>query len=91
MEAVLHKPRTYVRFLVESGMQIDHPTGHAEGDRIASGDVGRTPYAMAQEGLSELISASVRAQRIEAMNAAMRVDLIVLTVNYAMRSEEAFV
>jgi hypothetical protein len=72
-------------------MQIDHPTGHAEGDRIASGDVGRTPYAMAQEGLSELISASVRAQRIEAMNAAMRVDLIVLTVNYAMRSEEAFV
>ena len=72
-------------------MQIDHPTGLAEGDRIASSDDGCTPYAIAQEGLSELICASVRAQRVEAMNAAMRVDLIVLTVNYAMRSEEAFV
>ena len=50
----------------------------------------RTPYARAQDGLSELIDATVAAQRVEAMNAAMRVDLIFLTVTYALRSEEAF-
>lgn len=72
-------------------MHTDHPTGLAEGDQTAPGDDGRTPYAIAQDGLSELIGASVRAQRVEAMNAAMRVDLIVLTMNYAVRSEEAFV
>ena len=32
----------------------------------------------------------MQAQRIEAMNAAMRVDLIFLTLSYALRSEEAF-
>ena len=72
-------------------MQIDRPTSRAEADPIAADDLGRTAYAIAQDGLSELIGASVRAQRVEAMNAAMRVDLIVLTVNYAVRSEEAFV
>ncbi|WP_448003511.1 DUF222 domain-containing protein [Agromyces bauzanensis] len=51
----------------------------------------RSPYAMAQDGLAELIDAAVQAQRIEAMNAAMRVDLIFLAVSYALRSEEAFV
>lgn len=50
----------------------------------------RTPYARAQDGLSELIDATVATQRVEAMNAAMRVDLIFLTVTYALRSEEAF-
>lgn len=33
----------------------------------------------------------MQAQRVEAMNAAMRVDLIFLTVTFALRSEEAFV
>ena len=46
---------------------------------------------MAQDGLSELIAASVQAQRVESMNAAMRIDLIFLTVRYALGSEEAFV
>ncbi len=57
---------------------------------LPSGEV-RSPYAMAQDGLAELIDAAVQAQRVEAMNAAMRVDLIFLAVSYALRSEEAFV
>ena len=56
-----------------------------------SGADVRSPYAMAQDGLGELIDAAVQAQRVEAMNAAMQVDLIFLTVGYAVRSEEAFV
>lgn len=66
-------------------------TGHSE--RAAESSVGddRSPYAIAQDGLSELIEASVQAQRVEAMNAAMRVELIFLTVTFALRSEEAFV
>ena len=51
----------------------------------------RSPYAVAQDGLSELIGASVQAQRVEAMNAALRVDVLFLTVSYAVRSAEAFV
>lgn len=51
----------------------------------------RSPYAIAQDGLAELIEAAVQAQRIEAMNAAMQVDVIFLTVGHALRSEEAFV
>ena len=47
--------------------------------------------ATAQDGLSELIEASVQAQRVEAMNAALRVDVLFLTVRYAVRSAEAFV
>ncbi len=50
-----------------------------------------SPYAIAQNGLSELVDAAVHAQRIEAMHAAMRVDLIALTVDYALHSEQAFV
>ena len=50
-----------------------------------------SPYAIAQNGLAELVDATVQAQRIEAMHAAMRVDLISLTVDYALRSEQAFV
>ncbi|WP_164990360.1 HNH endonuclease signature motif containing protein [Agromyces albus] len=41
--------------------------------------------------MAELIEAAVQAQRIEAMNAAMQVDVIFLTVGHALRSEEAFV
>lgn len=67
----------------------------ASGDSIergARGDEGpRSPYAIAQDGLSELLDAAVHAQRVEAMNAAMRVDVIFLTVSYALRCEAAFV
>lgn len=51
----------------------------------------RSPYAIAQDGLSELIDASVQAQRVEAMNAALRVDVLFLAMRYAIRSAEAFV
>ena len=51
----------------------------------------RSPYAIAQDGLSELVEASVQAQRVEAMNAALRVDVLFLTVTYALHSAEAFV
>ena len=50
-----------------------------------------SPYAVAQDALSELIGASVQAQRVEAMNAALRVDVLFLTLRYAVRSTEAFV
>ncbi|MGW9632283.1 DUF222 domain-containing protein [Agromyces sp. NPDC055520] len=50
-----------------------------------------SPYAIAQNGLSELVSAAVHAQRVEAMHAAMLVDLIFLTVTYALHAEQAFV
>jgi hypothetical protein len=55
------------------------------------GDDLRSPYAIAQDGLSELVEASVQAQRVEAMQAALRVELIFLTMTFALRSEEAFV
>ncbi|WP_448005425.1 DUF222 domain-containing protein [Agromyces bauzanensis] len=58
---------------------------------VPPADEARSPYALAQDGLAELVEAAVQAQRVEAMNAAMRVDLIFLTVSYALRSEEAFV
>ncbi|HET8779838.1 MAG TPA: DUF222 domain-containing protein, partial [Agromyces sp.] len=65
----------------------------ASSERLdSSGEViEQSPYAMAQNGLAELVDATVQAQRIEAMHAAMRVDLISLTVDYALRSEQAFV
>jgi Domain of unknown function (DUF222) len=50
----------------------------------------RSPYAMSRDALDELIDASVRAQSVEAMNAAMRIDLIFLSVSAAVRNEEAF-
>ena len=49
-----------------------------------------SPYAIAQDGLAELIDAAVQTRRLEAMQAAMRVDVINLAVDYAMRSAEAF-
>lgn len=52
--------------------------------------IDRSPYATAQAGLSELVDSAVAAQRVEAMQAAMRVDLIFLTVSYARGAEEAF-
>ena len=61
----------------------------SEGDRSA--DLERSPYALAQDGLAQLVDAVVRAQRIEAMNAAMRVDVVFLAVSFALRAEQAFV
>jgi hypothetical protein len=46
------------------------------------GDDLRSPYAIAQDGLSELVEASVQAQRVEAMQAALRVELIFLTMTF---------
>lgn len=66
-------------------------SGHSEHPAALIEDEPRSPYAMAQDGLAELIEAAVQAQRIEAMNAAMQVDVIFLTVGHALRSEEAFV
>ena len=66
-------------------------TGHSERSDGSTAPDDRSPYAMAQDGISELIDAAVQAQRVEAMQAAMRVDLIFLTVSYALRCEEAFV
>lgn len=50
---------------------------------------GSSPYAIAQNGLSELIEAAVQTRRLEAMHAAMRVDVINLAVDFAMRSADA--
>ncbi|MEF3405635.1 HNH endonuclease signature motif containing protein [Agromyces sp. CCNWLW203] len=61
----------------------------SEGDRSA--DRERSPYALAQDGLAQLVDAAVQAQRIEAMNAAMRVDVVFLAVSFALRAEQAFV
>lgn len=49
-----------------------------------------SPFAVAQDGLAGLIDAAVQTRRLEAMQAAMRVDVINLTVDYAIRSAEAF-
>ena len=49
-----------------------------------------SPYAIAQDGLSGLIDAAVQTRRLEAMHAAMRVDVINLAVDYAIRSADAF-
>jgi hypothetical protein len=45
---------------------------------------------MAQRGLAELVDATVAARRLEAMQAAMRFDLINLAVDYAVGSAMAF-
>lgn len=49
-----------------------------------------SPFAIAQDGLGGLIDAAVQTRRLEAMQAAMRVDVINLTIEYAVRSAEAF-
>lgn len=49
-----------------------------------------SPYAMAQQGLAELVDAAEHVRRIEAMQAAMRIDLVNLAVDHAVRSAEAF-
>lgn len=51
----------------------------------------QSPYALAQDGLAQLVDAAVQAQRVEAMNAAMRVDVVFLAVSFALRAEQAFV
>ena len=69
---VLHRARTYVRNSV--GL------GHAHRDRRAPADGRRcrdsSPYAIAQGGMAGLIDAAVQTRRLEAMQAAMRVDVI---------------
>ncbi len=54
-------------------------------------NVPRTPYAIAEDGLGMLVDAAVQARRLEAMQAAVRVDVINLAVDYAERSAVAFV
>ena len=49
-----------------------------------------SPYAIAQNGLAGLIDAAVHTRRLEAMHAAMRVDVINLAVDYAIGSADAF-
>src|SRR5687768_10431448 len=49
-----------------------------------------SPYAIAQGGMAGLIDAAVQTRRLEAMQAAMRVDVINLAVDYAIRSADAF-
>ena len=61
----------------------EHPPTVADG-RVLS------PYAIAQGGLAGLIDAAVQTRRLEAMQAAMRVDVINLAVDYAIRSADAF-
>ncbi|MCD5346518.1 HNH endonuclease signature motif containing protein [Agromyces sp. S2-1-8] len=50
-----------------------------------------SPFARAQEGLAVLVDAAVRAQRIEAMHRAMHIDVIAMTVAFALRHAGAFV
>lgn len=49
-----------------------------------------SPFAIAQDGLAGLVDAAVQTRRLEAMHAAMRVDVINLAVDYAVRSADAF-
>lgn len=51
---------------------------------------GASPSATAQVGLGVLVDAAVQARRIEAMQAAVRVEVINLAVDYAERSAVAF-
>lgn len=49
-----------------------------------------SPYARAQQSLADLVDAAVTTRRIEAMQAAMRVDVINLAVDVAMSNAVAF-
>ena len=66
-------------------------SGSTPSDHGGGADRERSPYALAQDGLAQLVDAAVQAQRVEAMNAAMRVDVVFLTVSFALRAEQAFV
>ena len=66
------------------------PTAPVEPPVEARAAFDPSPYAMAQRGLAEVIDATVGARRLEAMQAAMRIDLINLAVDYAVGSATAF-
>lgn len=66
------------------------PTAIAENPPAIAHVPDSSPYAIAQDGLAELIDAAVQTRRLEAMQAAIRVDVINLAVDYALRSAEAF-
>ncbi|MGR0221516.1 DUF222 domain-containing protein [Agromyces sp. ZXT2-6] len=66
------------------------PTAIAEppAEPVAAAEV--SAYALTQDGLGALVDAAVQARRIEAMQAAVRVEVINLAVDYAERSAVAF-
>ena len=66
------------------------PTAIAEHPPTVADGRDPSPYAIAQGGLAGLIDAAVQTRRLEAMQAAMRVDVINLAVDYAIRSADAF-
>ena len=66
------------------------PTAIAEHPPTVADARDSSPYAIAQNGLAGLIDAAVHTRRLEAMHAAMRVDVINLAVDYAIGSADAF-
>ena len=66
------------------------PTAIAEHPPTVADVRDSSPYAIAQGGMAGLIDAAVQTRRLEAMQAAMRVDVINLAVDYAIRSADAF-
>ncbi len=66
------------------------PTAPADTSPTAACGPERSPYAIAEEGLGQLVDAAVQARRIEAMHASVRIDVINLAVDYAERSAVAF-
>ena len=66
------------------------PTAIAEHTPTVADVRDSSPYAIAQGGLAGLIDAAVQTRRLEAMQAAMRVDVINHAVDYAIGSADAF-
>ncbi|WP_430647557.1 DUF222 domain-containing protein [Agromyces sp. GXS1127] len=66
------------------------PAALADPLESASAAPDPSPYACAQQSLSDLVDAAVTTRRIEAMQAAMRVDVLNLAVDVAMRNAAAF-
>jgi Domain of unknown function (DUF222) len=66
------------------------PTATAAAPPVAAVTRDSSPYALAQDGLAGLVEAAVQTRRLEAMHAAMRIDVINLAIDYAMRSAESF-
>ena len=66
------------------------PSARAQLPVEARAALDPSPYVVAQRGLAELVDATVAARRLEAMQAAMRFDLINLAVDYAVGSAMAF-
>lgn len=66
------------------------PTAIAANPPAADVAPDTSPFAIAQDGLAGLVDAAVQTRRLEAMHAAMRVDVINLAVDYAVRSADAF-